>query len=201
MIYPTPLEPVIERLAERGYSTLSGFFSEDLLIRLYHDILQQDKQGHLQPAGIGRNQDRRLVETIRNDRTLWIEGRNETERDFLAALESLRLQLNQTLQLGLFSYEAHYAIYEPGGFYKRHVDSFKGQKNRILSLTLYLNPTWQESDGGLLHLYQDEQATEPMEVILPHMGHGSLFLSEHIPHEVSVAHKTRYSIAGWFKCR
>jgi SM-20-related protein len=38
----------------------------------------------------------------------------------------MRLALNARLFLGLFDFEAGYAVYPPGGFFTRHVDSFRG---------------------------------------------------------------------------
>lgn len=57
-------------------------------------------------------------------------------------MDGLRQQLNRALYLGLNNYEAHYAAYQAGGFYKKHLDLFKGKRNRIV-------PICSVSDAGL----------------------------------------------------
>jgi SM-20-related protein len=112
-------------------------------------------------------------------------------------METLRINLNRHLFLGLFDYECHYAYYPPGAFYRKHVDAFKGDTNRILSAVLYLNPIWEPQDGGELVLYSNQE--ELLESILPSYGKLVLFLSQDFPHEVLPVSKSRYSIAGWFR--
>ena len=52
--------------------------------------------------------------------------------------------------LGLFEMEVCFAVYPPGGFYDRHLDSFAGARNRVVSLVAYLNEDWDEARGGAL---------------------------------------------------
>jgi SM-20-related protein len=106
--------------------------------------------------------------------------------------------VNRSLFMGLFSFESHFACYEPGKFYKRHVDAFKGQGNRVLSLVAYLNDDWTSEDGGELVLYADESDLIGTRV-LPTKGTFVVFLSEQFPHEVLPAARSRHSVAGWFR--
>ena len=62
--------------------------------------------------------------------------------------------------LGLQEFEGHAAIYPPGGFYKTHLDQFRGTSERSVTAILYLNPGWQPADGGQLRLYLDEACSE-----------------------------------------
>ncbi len=103
--------------------------------------------------------------------------------------------------LGLFDFEAHFAVYNKGDFYKKHLDSFKGEKNRLISMVIYLNKDWQEADGGILNVYQDIDDEKPLISVLPKWGNVILFLSEELAHEVTISNKTRYSIANWFRVR
>jgi SM-20-related protein len=103
------------------------------------------------------------------------------------------------LTLGLAEFEAHYARYEEGGFYKKHVDALKGGRNRIVSTATYLTPGWKEPDAGHLVLY-DAQDRE-LKRILPVAGTLALFMSEDIPHEVLPPRRQRSSIAGWYRTR
>ena len=117
-------------------------------------------------------------------------------------MEQLRRYLNRELFLGLFEYECHYAYYDVGAFYAKHLDAFKHNPNRIVSTVLYLNPNWKPGDGGELRLFAPqgtEECDRPLMTIRPEYGTLVAFLSEDIPHEVVISHKPRYSIAGWFR--
>jgi SM-20-related protein len=113
-------------------------------------------------------------------------------------MQDLRLQINRNLFLGLSSYEAHFAHYGPGDFYKLHRDSFVGAANRVLSTVLYLNPEWQRGDGGILRIY-DRDGKQIIKELEPKFATMVIFLSEEIWHEVSPAKKPRRSVAGWFR--
>ncbi|WP_143742972.1 2OG-Fe(II) oxygenase [Maricaulis sp. W15] len=152
----------------------------------------------LTPAGIGRAEDHELIAGIRRDKTKWLDGSTPGQIAYLAFAEALRREVNARLMLGLFAFEAHFAVYEAGAFYKRHVDSFRGARNRVLSTVLYLNPDWREGDGGHLRIYgEDDQVLTELR---PEFGTLAVFLSEEIPHEVTVSHRERFSIAGWHRC-
>lgn len=153
-------------------------------------------------AGIGRGNSAARSHAIRQSRIAWIDGATPPQRAFLAVAEQIRTALNQHLFLGLFEFEAQLALYEPGGFYARHIDSFSGAGNRIVSLIAYLTPEWQAADGGELSIWPDRDAAgEPDAIVLPEAGTLVLMLSENIPHEVRVAHRPRASIAGWWRLR
>ena len=69
----------------------------------------------------------REISSIRGDSTLWLDDPRcgTASKNFLAALDVLRKQLNQSLMLGLESVEAHFAIYPAGMGYGRHRDRFR----------------------------------------------------------------------------
>lgn len=157
-----------------------------------------EEHNDLTQAGIGREQQHQLNETIRSDETRWLDPLNPIDQAYLNHMADFRLAMNQRLFLGLFDYEAHYAHYPTGAFYKRHLDAFKGESNRVLTTVMYLNPFWQTHDGGQLQIYdlQDDSLIVSVE---PEMGTFVVFLSEQFPHEVLPAKRDRYSIAGWFR--
>ena len=152
----------------------------------------------LQQAGIGREAAFRVARHVRGDRIHWLDPHEPAQARYLAAMETLRLGLNRELFLGLFEFEAHFAHYPPGAFYRRHVDSFRGAANRMLSTVSYLNTDWQPGDGGELVLYGPDGPAE-LARIAPQAGRLVIFLSEEIPHEVLPARRDRYSIAGWYR--
>lgn len=185
-------------LARQGWSQ-HAVAGTAMLTALREEALSLWQEDELSRAGIGRGEDHELVRDIRRDKTRWFDGTSPAQRAWFEFAEGLRLELNQRLALGLFAFEAHYAVYEPGAFYRRHLDSFRGARNRILSSVLYLNPGWQTADGGLLRLY-DESDDSVIIDIVPEFGTFVVFLSEEIPHEVTPAFAPRFSIAGWHRC-
>lgn len=193
-------DAIADALATRGWCAIRDYFSPDLLDALTERLRQLQEAEALTPAGIGRGTDNTDDRRIRRDVTRWLERKDASETALLAEMETLRQALNERLMLGLFFYEAHFALYESGAFYKRHLDSFRGCRNRLISTVLYLNDGWRTEDGGLPALYADEDAGTPFATIAPERGIFVLFLSEDMPHEVQAAHRPRASIAGWFRC-
>ena len=196
-INSTVADKIAEAIDKHGYIILPAIFEEDFLSEL---LLRAKslKDDELKAAGIGRGDQHKNNSDIRRDRIHWLDKSNEVENKYLHWMESLRLALNQKLYLGLFDYEAHYAVYQQGDFYKKHVDSLKGASNRMLSSVFYLNENWQQDNGGELLIYSDE-GDNVIEKVQPDYGTLVIFLSEQFPHEVLAANKTRYSIAGWFR--
>lgn len=193
-------DAIAEALATQGWCVIRDYFSAEELAALTTRIDTLQAEEALHPAGIGRGSDNIAHPDIRRDVTRWMERKDPTETALLDRMETLRHALNRRLMLGLFFYEAHFALYESGAFYARHLDSFRGRKNRIISTVLYLNEHWQEADGGLLAFYAHEGADIPFTRVMPERGTFVLFLSEEIPHAVETANRPRRSIAGWFRC-
>lgn len=138
--------------------------------------------------------------SIRGDKTLWWEMENPTppQRRFLELIERFKDLCNQAFYLGLREFEGHYAFYEKGTFYKKHLDSFKSENKRTLSVVYFLNESWSEEDGG--HLVIDlKDGTQKK--ILPIGNRLVFFLSKEIPHEVQCTQQLRLSFAGWWKTR
>jgi SM-20-related protein len=116
-------------------------------------------------------------------------------------METLRLTLNRELSLGLFALESHLALYPPGARYRCHLDRFRDQDNRTLSVSLYLNPDWRAEDGGVLRLYLEDPESEPYEDVIPAGGVLVCFLSGRFHHEVLPSRRERLSVTGWFTRR
>ena len=159
-------------------------------------------------AGVGRADGRTRDQFIRRSRIHWIDGATVAQRRFLRLAESLRQALNSRLFLGLFEFEAQLALYQPQGFYARHLDSFQGARNRVVSLVTYFNEEWADGDGGELLIWSrapdgggpDGGGIGPPDVIVrPEAGTLVLMLSEEIPHEVAPSRRSRASIAGWWR--
>src|SRR5690554_5919309 len=110
-----------------------------LLAALRNEVAILDKTEAMSRAGIGRGRDLVKDRSVRRDKIAWLCGYSEFQRLLFECLEQIREGLNRRLYLGLKRFEAHYATYHPGDFYKRHLDSFRGRASRVVSLVLYLN--------------------------------------------------------------
>lgn len=151
----------------------------------------------LQDARIGYQNTLQDNKTIRGDQTVWLEPEMGVPIvHYLDKMENLRQELNCQLFLGLRDFETHFCRYPNGGFYKKHVDNFRGQGRRRITTVLYMNESWQQGDGGEIVMY-DIQDNE-LFTLEPLAGRMVFFMSEDFPHEVLPTQQKRESIAGWF---
>jgi len=187
-------------IATRGFAVVPAFVAPPHVAALRARLDARDAEGGLQPAAVGRGAQRVTRADIRGDRIGWLDadGAHPAEADLWRALEALRRACNETLQLGLFDCEAHYAAYPAGRGYERHVDRFRDDDARALSFILYLNAGWTDDDGGALLL--DTGGPAPLRV-LPDGGTFVTFFADRFPHEVRPARRLRRSLAGWFRTR
>jgi SM-20-related protein len=179
----------------QGYSIQTAGLPLNLCEALFTQVqaMQVEK---FEPAGIGRQLDYTHNEQVRSDEICWINGSSPAGEDWLVWTGQLQQYLNRQLFLGLFSFESHFAHYSPGAFYSKHLDAFKGESNRVLSLVLYLNKQWMAEDGGELLLHTSDKDVIR---IVPEFGTLVTFLSEDFLHEVLQTRRDRYSIAGWYR--
>ncbi len=191
---------LIHDLCNQGFHII-----ENLLEPIYCQILRTTaeakyQQGLFRGAKIGLKLGSQKNHTIRTDEILWLEE-NETNpgiQIFLTQIKYLYELFNQSLFLGLNEFETHFASYQPGTFYKKHIDQFAAQKTRKISFVYYLNQDWCSQDGGELKLYN--QQDQLIQNVLPQENRLICFNSE-LPHEVALTHRPRYSITGWMKTR
>ncbi|EOK5972835.1 2OG-Fe(II) oxygenase [Vibrio parahaemolyticus] len=187
------MNKLIDALATDGYYIWDDFLSEDEVTQLRNCIPDNWKK-----ARIGRNDDVTRIESIRSDKIQWLKpAMGQPIANYLSKMEEIRQEVNRHFFLGLFEYEAHFAKYEKGDFYQKHLDCFKGNENRRLTTVFYMNESWSEEDAGELVVYDlndKEIATIP-----PRGGRLLVFLSEQFPHEVLPTNAQRFSIAGWFR--
>lgn len=184
-------------LREHGFSIISNALPPPISEALFKQCYLSDGS-EFSRAGIGRKQRYEKNRFVRNDNIQWIKGVTDAEQTWLDWMAQMQQFLNRHLLLGLFSFESHFAHYPPGAFYKKHLDAFQGQTNRILSTVTYLNPGWLPEDGGELLIY-DKADHHQIARIMPLYGTLVVFLSEDFPHEVLPAQRDRYSVVGWFR--
>lgn len=192
------IEQLADDIHRDGYSVIDHFLTET-----HYDQLRQLAQitnnfGQFKSARIGRHVDTIRNEDIRKDKILWLEDSvpHEARESFLKTINQIATRLNRSLFLGIRGLETHFAIYQPGDFYRKHVDQFSSNKDRVISYVYYLNHNWQPEYGGELKLYNLKQ--QMIKKVLP-IGNRLICFTSDLPHEVCETQKTRYSIAGWLK--
>lgn len=187
------LNGLMDALADQGWYVWDDFIPPQQVEALRECIPERWKR-----SKIGRNQDAQRALDIRSDKIQWLDlALGQPIQDYLERMEYLRREVNRHFFLGLFEYEAHFAKYEAGDFYRKHLDAFHGNENRKLTTVFYLNENWIAADGGELKIYDLQDNW--VETVAPIAGRLVVFLSEQFPHEVLQAHADRVSIAGWFR--
>ncbi|WP_394125658.1 2OG-Fe(II) oxygenase [Vibrio hepatarius] len=187
------MNQLIDALFTQGYYVWDDFLSEDEVSQLRDSIPEEWKK-----ARIGRNDEVMRESAIRSDKIQWLRrDMGQAVGAFLDKMEQIRLEANRHFFLGLFEYEAHFAKYEKGDFYQKHLDCFKGNENRRLTTVFYMNESWSEEDAGELVVY--DLNDNVIATIPPRSGRLFVFFSEQFPHEVLPTNAERYSIAGWFR--
>lgn len=140
---PSMIEQMLDALVDQGWFEWPNAVTDALCLALLAEVETYDEAGQLQKAGIGRGYEHQLNTDIRRDQIRWLDNSTDTQKTYLKQMADLQYELNQALFLGLFEYESHFALYKKGDFYKKHLDSFRGNANRMVTTVLYLNPEWQ----------------------------------------------------------
>jgi SM-20-related protein len=192
---------IAHELERSGYAVAKDFLDAPQCAALAAECNALYASAALLPAAVGRGGARQERADIRGDHTGWFEPATLTaaQSAYWQRMQSLRIELNQTILLGMDELEAHFALYPVGARYTRHRDRFRDDDARVLSSALYLNPDWHDDDGGALRLYADGAGQNPHVDIYPMAGTLALFLSADFEHEVLPARRERLSIAGWFR--
>ena len=190
---------LVDALVEQGWYVGREVIDLELCAALNQELLHRAAYNGLDEAGIGRGQQHLLRKDIRGDAIHWLDRESTAQRRYLDAMGELQQALNHALFLGLFEYEAHFAHYPPGAFYQRHLDSFRGRANRVISTVGYLTPNWPSDGGGEMVIYHPDNPSQEVARVIPEAGTFACFLSETIPHEVLPTRHPRTSIAGWFR--
>lgn len=189
------LDTLADGIAEKGYAVIDHFLSEEEV----QYILQLDdfKNAllHFKKAGIGKSTDKQINESIRGDYIQWIDKETAVPeiKVYLHRLGEMISHINQSLFLSLKDAEVHMTVYPTGAFYKRHLDQFKKDDHRKLSVICYLNKSWQEHEGGQLRMHLPEGEKD----VLPIAGRLVCFRSDQIEHEVLPGTRERMSLTGW----
>ncbi len=190
-------DTLIDSFVRDHIGIAENFLSVPLASHLRDNLtaLFADKQLH--HAGIGNDSTQAHDQTVRGDMIYWLDRSHDDryENAFFDLMDKFVLHLNATCYTGITGYEFHYAMYEEGSFYKKHLDRFRNNSDRQYSMIMYLNADWQQADGGELCIHQNghQQNISPID------GKSVFFSSSTLEHEVLLTHRPRMSITGWLK--
>ena len=196
------INKICDDIAEKDWSVQDAFLPAGLLSNLQKEIKIMEEKRHFRPARVGSGPDSRLVPEIRTDLVMWLDPDNLSvcQKEYWNIIDVLKNEINRNFYLNLREFEAHFTIYKPGAFYKKHIDQFARVKQRTISCILYLNENWIEDYGGQLRIYiNNEDESESFLDVLPLPGTFVCFRSDKTYHEVLPANRERYSLTGWLK--
>ncbi len=193
------MENITQGLLKNDYHITHSFITPQEVCKFAEEIDSLSNSGKFSKAGTGNNEHFSIRNEIRSDSVCWFEplALTSLQQMLWDKLDTLKNQLNENLMMGLVSFSGHYAKYESGDKYERHIDAFQSDSKRMLSVVLYLNQNWVKSDGGSLRLYLSNKHCD----ISPTGGTLVCFLSKTMQHKVMVSHNTRKSFTGWFNLR
>ncbi len=193
----TAFDCLVNSYIENKVGLAEGFITEILAAHLRANLLAFHSGKQMKAAGIGNNAKFIENKQVRSDKIYWLDREHNDvhENSFFDLMDEFVKYLNRTCYAGITSYEFHYALYEKGSFYKRHLDQFKDNSSRAFSMIMYLNVDWKEGDGGELCVYHPSEN----QIINPINRKCVFFKSSELEHEVLVSHQQRMSITGWLK--
>jgi len=190
-MYENLYENITKSLVNDGFAVIENALNAALC----HELRSLAQGVAFRRAGVSSAA--RVDTKRRSDTIAWIDADTEPTKAYLEFAQGLQRYLNRNLYLGLTYYEAHFACYEKGAFYEKHLDAFKNSKNRVVTTVYYLNEGYKEEDGGTLVIY--DKSEKEICRVTPAANTLVVFMSEEFPHEVLPANAARYSIAGWFR--
>ena len=193
---PDHLETMADALATDGYIWVDQWMPLEQALCIREHLLLSYQQEDFKRAGIGKDHAHQVDGRKRGDYIRWIDEETTIPevRAFFSRMQQLSQYLNRTCYLGLKDLEAHFTVYPPGTHYERHLDQFRADDHRKLTFIYYLNPAWQETDGGHLVIYLPEGRSERFTPLLNRLV---VFRSERLEHEVLPTQRDRCSLTGW----
>lgn len=191
-------ETLISSYLDTKVGMVPDFISEELAENLVQRLFELKEQNLLKAAGIGNVAKLTHNAEIRSDAIYWLDrnNNNEFENQFLDQVDAFVTYLNRSCYTGITGYEFHFALFDKGSFYRKHLDQFQNNSSRQFSMITYLNQNWQPEDGGELCIYDKAK----IQKVTPNNRKTVFFKSDELLHEVLETNKARLSVTGWLRC-
>jgi len=215
---PMAISSIAKDLSEKDYVVVDDFCSKEHCSELRRFIVERRKEGKMlsgtewlrQVRSKGKHVTKEYVDDlrkrVRSDLVFWCNGDKSGEESVSQYSERLSTLLdklkNEVIELKQVQSrsEAMLTCYPPGGTrYSVHVDNPDPSKSeRKLTAILYLNPSWKNSHGGELEIYDPSTQKTPRARIEPHEARLLLFWSDkRVPHAVLPSYANRYAVTIW----
>lgn len=187
-----------DTLITKGWQYVDEFLSKQSCLNLLECFQEDLEKDRFSAAKVGKNLEKKLLESVRDSEIAWIENwsRHSDLENLKLGFDQLIRFFNENFFLSLKRFESQFAIYQPGGFYKKHLDQLKGGNRRQVTVIIYLNDCNQ---GGELVIYNKNDKNKVDKIISPKSGRMVIFFSSQIYHEVRPTHQTRLSLTSWFR--
>ena len=186
------LESISLNLESFGWSESHHFLSSFECEEILGHVKSLEDSGAFYDGGVSRKLSRQVNSRIRKSQIHWIEDWESVESlsTFKTKLTDLMLHLNQYFFLPMRRIESQFAIYERGGFYKKHIDQHSETKHRQVSTILYLEDC---IEGGELVIFNRDDKSR--------VDKGTLvsFFSAQVFHEVLETKALRYGLTSWMR--
>eukprot|EP01129_Flabellula_baltica_P008008 TRINITY_DN3153_c0_g1_i3.p1 TRINITY_DN3153_c0_g1~~TRINITY_DN3153_c0_g1_i3.p1 ORF type:complete len:165 (-),score=28.02 TRINITY_DN3153_c0_g1_i3:30-524(-) len=157
-------------------------------------------------AGLSQGETHWVNEKVRGDYILWLNDIHDAEwtyyqhttllRQLVDSILDIQQQLNNGCHFDSHQTQIQVTKYPPGASYVRHLDAFEGGSTRRITCLYYINPTWEQGDGGELRIFNEED--DSVTDIAPIGDRLLVFQSRTLEHEVRRTHKNRYAVTIWF---
>lgn len=181
-------EPCLDKLSHQGWVVIDEVFSPMALSALQQESGFIDYRAAQLTSGIEQRH-------IRGDNIRWIGKDCLAGSQYLQSIDQLAAHLNRYLFTGIRHSEAHYACYPSGFGYQWHSDNPAGRDDRVISAVFYLNDDWSAADGGALEVVDLQNQLHR----LTPLANRLVVFDSNLQHQVTIAHKKRYSIATWMR--
>lgn len=193
------INQLIDQLCEKHYFISESFIPQELTQVLHEESNQLWHQGDYRSARIGHGTSEQLKAEIRSDKIHWLDSAHLTDaqKRYWQLIDELRVEVNRAFYFGLHDFEAHFAVYPEGSFYKKHLDQFQKTPYRFVTCILYMNKDWKPEYGGQLRIYLPD--SDDYFDVEPTFGKFVCFLSASLYHEVLPAKRERFSLTGWLR--
>lgn len=193
-------DEIIRLLNQQGWAVVDAAIPPAWCDALLAHGRQLWDDGEFSGGQIGRSRPDGRQPTVRGDFICWVQsGTALAKHPFFASMTRLRQALNERYAMGLRGQEFHFARYDAGAGYKKHIDQHRDSDRRKISIVLYLNPDWDDANGGELCLYDPYGPDVEIGRFAPLGGRMAVFVSGIMPHEVLPARAVRWSLTGWLR--
>lgn len=194
------LESLLDTLSRTGVCYSDAALSSSQREGWLEVLKTHQSRGQFKAASIGQGSAQQLNSTIRNDQISWLGNESTEDQGILSELTLWKNYLNENLFLSTRTIEAHFAVYEKGHFYDRHIDQKMSllSSSRVLTFVVYLHAAWKTGNGGELVVTEDD-TDQVKQIIEPLPGRVVIFKSDEVWHEVRKSNFTRSSLTGWFR--